>query len=283
MRSTYIINGFFKKISVVLKEERGQTLLAVVFLLMLALGVVVSVSEKFYKTLRIFSTGDSNVKATAVAEALAERLLAEDNSVLENYITNCGGNCSLSVTDPRGISSSATAIITYLGNLATYSLPIGRVDSSEVNMTNYPNNRNFWVCWNSTSSGATAPSLYAIFVSGAAGSYGTDTYAYNSANSTNTFNGFSTAAPLYTYQNCFRIDGRTAPKLVRLKAYYSDVTVTIVPDTGLTVPQQGVQIDIVGTSGDAKKTLTITKTPVALPQDFDYALLQRSTTDPLSN
>jgi len=264
-------------------NEKGQTLLAVVFLLMLALGIVVSVSEKFYKTLKIFSSGDSSVKATGAAEALAERLLALDNSVLETYITNCGTNCALSITDPRGIVSSATAVITTLGNLSSYSVSVTRTDGAEVNMTNYPNNRNFWVCWNSVNSGATAPSLYAIFVSGAAGSYGTDTYAYNSANSSNTFNGFSAAAPLYSYQSCFRVDGRTAPKLIRFKSYYSDVTVTVVPDTGLTIPQQGVQIDITGVSGDAKKSLTLTKSPVALPQDFNYALFQKSTSEPLSN
>lgn len=267
----------------VFKDQKGQTLLAVVFLMLMALGVVVSVSERFFKNIRMFATGDSNVKATAVAEALAERLLAQENSVLETYITNCGSNCSLSVTDPRGIVASATATISYLGNLATYSLPVTTDAVAEVNLINYPNNRNLWVCWNYSGSGSLAPSLYGIFVNGNSGSYGTDTYAYNSVGSTNTFNGFSSAAALYGYNSCFRVDGRTAPKLLRLKSYYSNVTVTIVPDTGLTIPQQGIQIDVTGSSGGTVKTLTVTKSPVAMPLDFDYTLFQKSTSEPLSN
>lgn len=270
------------------KNESGQTLVIIVFVMVIALAVGIGISNRFVSNLRISSVVDSSGRAVSVAEALVERLLIVDNSTLEDYINfgSCGSNCTLTIPGIDGVDATATATLSYEGNTSDpLQVPLTVSETVEVNLDTYNDLSDSWVCWDDISGfpGSAQPSIVAMHVFGNSGSYSMNTYAYNAISSTNTSNGFDTATALYGYDNCITISGQNNPRLLRLRPIYNSVTAYFIPDSGVTVPSQGIRIEAEGSVLDTRKTVTVIKSATSLPVDFDFAIISRSETEPLSN
>ncbi len=264
-------------------SQRGQTVVAITFLMLIALGIGVTISTSFFKNLRMVANIDSAGRALGVAEAAAERLLLESQQTLQDYITygNCGANCTLQITGDDGVDATATVVLSYVGNSTeNYQIALKKTETTEVNLTGYPNGQNVSVCWNSLT--GDLPAVTVLFFYGTSGSYSTDNYAYNSIGSTYS-NGFSTASSNYGYTNCFTVTGKTNPVALRIKPLYADVTAFVVPTAGATIPMQGILITSTGVFGDALKTIKVTKSFSHSPTLFDYVLYQKTPDYPLSN
>ncbi len=250
-------------------KNSGQAIVAILLILTLALIVATGISSRFISSLRTKVTSDYSYKADSVAQALAEKLLLTDFQTLKGYITNnnCGSNCTLTLN--QGVAgSSATAALSHLGNSSNaFEVDASTDEASGVSLEGYGSNKNIDICWNNLTNG-TKPSVIALFVFGTAGSYLADSYAYNANGSINTSNGFSSAVANFGYANCFTVTGKSSPRLLRLRSVYGDVKVYAKPVSGEVIPSQGVKITSVGTSGDAARTVVVSKSDTFLPVDF---------------
>lgn len=267
-----------------IKAQQGQILIIVVAVMIIALGIGVSVSARFVNRLHNTSQTDNASRASAIAEAAVERFLVKSQQTLEDYINynNCGSNCNLTIINPDGVVANATVTLSFEGNsIASLPLSLIKNETQQVNLTGYSNSQNLYVCWNSSS--GNHPSIVASLIYGSSGSYNMDTYAYNSVGSQNTSNGFSLSSSNLGYTDCFVLQSKTTPVLLRIKSIYDDASVYVVPGSNLTLPKQGIYIESIGTVGSTIKKVKVLKSFSYLPSQFDYVLYQKSQTSPLSN
>ena len=261
--------------------KKGQTLIAIFIIMLIALSVGVAVSSRFTASLHIFSRTDDSSKALAAAEAGLERTLALPMDTLKDYVDHgsCGTNCIWQVTDTTGQIIRANVTLSYEGNSSTeaYKLNLSQDANSELSLAGYTSGKTLSVCWNS------GASVYANYISQSGSSIKSKGYEYNAISSTHTENGFSPSSAMNGYQSCFNITATDTPLVLRLKSYYEDTQVFLVPYSGGSVPMQGILLKSVGQAGDSRRTVSALKTFPHTPVIFDYVLYQKSPTDPLSN
>jgi len=261
-----------------MKMQKGQTLVIVFFLMILALSIGVIISQRFISNFRMDIRTDDYGKATSVADALLERLLSAPYTQLADYIqnSNCGTNCTLQIPYTGGLAANASAVLSYSSaSSGVYSMNLGVDDTSEINLTSYAGG-NLDICWNG------AASLYAAYVYTQSSVVKILPYAYNATGSLRD-NFFSTATALNGYNSCFTVTTANTPNALRLKAYYEDTTVSVSPQSGVTLPSQGITINVTGTYMEAVKNSIVVKTSPSVPTIFDNAITQTSDDEPLSN
>lgn len=264
--------------------ESGQTLVIIVFVMLLALSVGISSSSRFIKGLRSNTETQINYRSGAVAEAALERILLKSADELDDYITygSCGADCTLSITNSDGLVETANVMLSRLGNSSdSFELHVFQNQVTEINLSGYPNNTDVDVCWDDPSSGD-YPSLVGILITGTTGNYQADAFAYNSVSSTET-NNFSTTSASNGLDNCFTINSATDPQVIRMRALYQDTNVTVFPDASATIPTQGILIESTGNVLESQTTVTAIKGNNVVPYLFDYAVFSKSEFNPLAN
>ncbi len=265
-------------------SQKGQTLIIIVFIMIAALAIGVSVSNRFITTLSITSDAYAGYQAQAVAEAAIENILTLTSTQLKEFIqfNSCGSYCQLEIVGPDGVVQTATVTLSTLGtDSQPFTTRLSRDEITEINLNGYGNNKTLSVCWNAPPSGE-LPSVYGILLRGTQGNYVANNYAYYSAGSSQ-INGFSPAVSANGYQNCMILNTGTNPQALRVRSIYNDVEVTVIPDSSATLPTQGILIESVGRVQDSVKTVSVIKSENMVPLDFDYILYQKSESEPLSN
>lgn len=265
-------------------RESGQTLIIIVFVMVLALATGISVSSRFIKNLRSTTRTQTGYRSGAVAEAVLERILLKSSDELQDYINygSCGADCTLSITNSDGVIETANVTLTQLGNSSDpFVLHITQDQSSEINLSGYDDDTDVTICWNDPSSGE-YPSIVGMLIHGTLGNYEASSFAYNSAASTQN-NNFYTASAANGYQNCFSVDSQSDPEMIRLRALYQDIDVTVIPDSGSVIPSQGILIESEGHVLDTNTKVSAIKGTNATPYIFDYVLFSKSESNPLAN
>ncbi len=263
------------------KNQDGQTLVVIFMLMVIALTIGVALASRYIKTLHVLTETDNSARALAVAEAAVEHILLLPISTLEDYAQNgtCTTDCYLEITSADGQVVSATIELSKLGNSTDpFVIDLATDSTYQINLVGYPDNQDVSVCWNTVDMSVTT-----IFIHGTTGGYSADAYSYNPTTTSHSDNNFDIAAPSFGYANCFTINSQTDPAMLRIKAYYEEGPAVIVPSSGNALPTQGILIESTGKAGAAEKKVVVIITDPILPQIFDYALYQKSTTQPLSN
>jgi hypothetical protein len=261
-------------------KEQGQTLVAVIVLMVLALTVGVVISNRFIRTLRDISQSDNSSKALAVAEAGIERMLLLPNETLEGYINfnNCGTACILEITGALGIKVRADITLSFIGaSNDPFELKGKEGEVSQVYLSGYNSGGTLNVCWDDNSS------IYASYIYEQSSVVKSNIYAYNPVGYVGFDNGFTNSASAYGHQSCFTVTAVNTPRLLRLKSFSSDPIIYIIPSEGQNLPSQGVLITSTGRAGNAIRVVKVLKATASAPEYFDFVLYQKSTTDPLSN
>lgn len=265
-------------------NNKGQTLIFVAFVMIIALSIGVVISDRIIGGLNRSSGFDSSARALGVAQALSERVLALPNTTLDAYIqnNNCSTACNLSITGSDGVISTATATLSYAGSTATeFNVSVQKDSVYEVNLSGFSNSASINVCWENADSGNN-PSVVASHVYGTS-SYSIVKYAHNSTSTVYTANGFSTAGAYLSYPNCFTVTAKTNPKLLRVRAVYNDLKLHIIPQSGSTLPVQGYLITSVGAVNNVKRTVKYIKSSAFSPFPLDFAIFSTSETSGLGN
>ncbi len=264
-------------------NQKGQTLIVVMMLMIISLSIGLAISQRIIKGSGNSTTLDTSSRAYAVAEAAIEKMLPTAPGTLDTYINNnsCGTNCQVTITGADGVAATATVSLSYAGNSTSlFNTKVSRDDVTEVDLTGY-GNRPLELCWDG-SSGST-PSVSALFVYGSSTPYSSQRYAYNSTSTTHSSNGFTAAAPDLSYSNCFTISGQDNPRFVRIRAIYQDLNLYVIPKSGGTLPVQGYLLTSVGRLGSVTKTVTALKSRSFVPSSFDYVLFSTSDSTILTN
>ena len=81
------------------RSYKGQTLVIIVSVMVIALAVGMSISTRFVKSLSNMSRVDLSSRALAIAEAGAEHLLSLPMDTLSGYINanNCDSVCRIEI------------------------------------------------------------------------------------------------------------------------------------------------------------------------------------------
>ncbi|MBN1162667.1 hypothetical protein JXA34_02905 [Patescibacteria group bacterium] len=268
------------KINIKKNSQKGQTLIIVFMVMLVALIVGLTLSSRFISTLRVLSRSDNSAKALGVAEALIENFLLLPRSTIEDYATNgtCGADCLLTITDDNGMELRAELTLSFLGDSSfDYEVLIHEEDVEEVSLTGYTSDSSVDICWN------TEASLYASYVYDDSGVVRSNAYAYSPIGTAYSGDNFDTATEMHGYSNCFTVDTVETPLLLRLKPYRGTTDVHIVPAPGETLPVQGILLTSRGYAGEAQREVNVLVTNSIAPELFDYAIFQYSSSDPLSN
>lgn len=265
-------------------NQKGQTLVIILFVMIVALTTGLALSSRFITTLSSHTETNLSYRAEAVALAGMERILLKSRQELEDHITfgDCGTDCILQITNDDGILETATITLSLLGNSSEPFLTSVSQDTSiEVNLNGYADNTPVTICWNDLGSGSPA-SLTGMVISGDSGNISGVAFAFNAVLSTES-NGFDTTAASLGYDNCFSQDSGTVPQLLRVMALYNDVDIAIIPDASTQLPGQGILIESTGTVLDATHKVSAIKSENYLPPVFDYAVYNRSEVNDFSN
>ena len=262
------------------KNEKGQTLIIAVIIMVIALAIGITVSSRFISTLRNISESDNSARALAVAEAAIENMLMVPQETLESYINynNCGNNCVLEISGESNYRARADVTLSFAGSTNDpYSIKVYDGEVYQLSLDGYGSSSNIDVCWDSDAS------VYASYVYESSGLILNDIFAYNPLGYTGIINGFDEATSLHEHSSCFSVTTTGTPRVLRVKPYNDDSKMYFVPASGQNIPSQGILISSVGRSGDAVKTVQVLKTTGAVPEYFDYVIYQKSLNTPLSN
>lgn len=262
------------------KDEKGQALVITFVIMVIFLSFGLTVASKYIKGLRNITQADQSTRALGIAEAAVEHILLIPIETLEEYATNgnCGTDCYLEI-EADGINMFATVEISHLGSTSEpFVMEVKQDVTHQVNLLSYPDNQPFYVCWNGSSS-----SITALYHFGTVGNYETLAYSYNPVGTSNASNGFDMSIPLFGYANCFTIVSRQNSVMLRIKSFYADTNLVVIPAAGLSLPSQGISIISTGHVGTARRKVSVLITDPFVPSVFDYALFQKSPDDSLSN
>ncbi|MEK7595833.1 MAG: hypothetical protein AAB443_04585 [Patescibacteria group bacterium] len=266
-------------------NQRGQTLIVMLLIMLAALAIGLAVSQRLVGSLWRSANLDNASRSDTVAHALVERVLTIPSATLDSYITNsnCTTDCGLTITGNDGVTSIATATLSYAGNSTqTFDVSIDKNSVYEISMTSYSGSASVELCWDNAISGSN-PSVYVTYIYGSSAPYSISYYAYNSAATLFTANGFMAATPDLSYPNCFTISPKTSPQFMRLKALYNNVFLHVVPKNGASIPVQGYLISVTGQTGQVRRTLKLIKSKPFLSPIFDFTLFSTSGDTSLQN
>lgn len=264
-------------------NQRGQTLVIIVLVMLVALSLGITISTRYFNRLRNITQTDSASRAIAVAEAAVEKILLLPNETLENYVEygNCGSDCTLQITGSDGVAAVANVTLSYVGNSSDpVSTNLAQTSYSVINLEGYGHGKKIWICWNSPPLGE-LPSVTGLYYFKDT-RYEVNPFAYNSIGSPYTTNGFSEASANYGYQNCFSVTASETPYKIRLKSIYNETPVVIIPSSGEEIPLQGFLIESTGNFAGITKKVKVIKSDPILPNEFDYTIYSKSESEPLS-
>jgi hypothetical protein len=267
------------------KDQKGQTIAAVIMIMLIALSVGVSVSTRFIKSLRMSSRTDTSSRAVAIAEAVVERILKTDYQVLSDYINfgNCGSACTLQIVGADGVTATAAVTLSFAGGSSEpYLISLKEDDIIEVNLQGYSDGTDLNICWDNPPQGE-LPAVTGSLVYGTDGNYQVDAFAYNSIGSIYGANGLDEAISGFGYGHCALVNGVSDMMAVRVRSIYSNVDAYVVPEAGVDLPSQGILISSLGTVVDTERKVEVVMSNPYLPLPFDYVLYSRSADTPLSN
>lgn len=270
---------------------KGQTLVIILLGTSVALTVALAVSVRTISSLKQTTTTARAQAALAAAEAGAEIGLSRVQSTAPGdaackTVSGCAGSGSISETSTSYSYTAAAAGASPDG----YLIDLARDQTQEIKLDGYPSGGSLKVCWYDPGLDSTpVNALELIYVDGS----GTmSKYAYNGDTSLSS-NGFSSppgpgqvmvAGHGVSFQHCQIIVVSGTPKILRIKAFYNNVSAAVEPQGGASLPVQSYRVESTGQTSDGSviKKVRVTKSLPALPGIFDFGLYSGSTTQPLS-
>lgn len=251
----------------------GQALLMVVVAMIIILTVSLSVATRSFINVRTSSEEASSSAAFSAAEAGIERYL-KNSQTFSGPIGN--SDVAVVTTQIGGSGTNPTQIVLNSGN------PVLRDDGVDVWLSTYPGYTGpYWsgtmrVYWGDTTDCASS-AVEVVLISGPSAnplsSPTTTRYAFDQCAARRGANAFT--APIaggtvggVAFANAadIVINAATPGIIARVIPLYLNTTVAVTGGTGF--PQQGSVVSSTGTSGDAKRKITIYQGFPKVPNEF---------------
>lgn len=241
-----------------IKNQKGQTLLIIIFAITLGLVALVGVSSRIVTSTKRVFIDNAYYKAQAVAEAGAEKFLLKSNSELKTLVDN--NTCNpVNLYTPTGFGSSVSGncILDLAESRAVVGVE-GFLGGSEVT-TNIPSNSmvginlagfsgNLGVCW--TSTGYSDIYYFVYHTNGSSYEVNKDLYTCDTSFSAWCANPPSDHVPAGIKKatdvggkSCFAISVPSGAITLQLMSVVNASEVTV---GGINLPSQGYRITSVG-------------------------------------
>lgn len=259
------------------KEERGQALLIVVLVMVIALTVGLSIASRTITNLRTSTEEANSQKALSAAEAGVEQAIKTNTSIATQNLSN-NTSYQTSVTSVLG-----TQFLMDGGN------PVQQDNGADLWLSDYSSDPtklylNPWsgrltVVWGTTSDPCANPAIEVVVISGTKASPVSTRYAYDGCASRASLNHFSTnvtssrltinGKDLY-FQNNVAISVSSG-LIARVIPIYQNGPIGIIGSVAL--PSQGSTITSTGTSGTTQRKVNVFQGYPEIPAEFfQYSL-----------
>ncbi|HZQ29660.1 MAG TPA: pilus assembly PilX N-terminal domain-containing protein [Patescibacteria group bacterium] len=254
------------------KEEKGQALLIVVLVMVIALTVGLSIASKTITNLRTSTEEANSQKALSAAEAGVEQAIKTNASILTQNLSN---NTSYK-TDVTGVSG--TNFLMNGGN------PVQQDNGADLWLSDYspdstkiylnPWSGNLTIKWGTTSDPCLSPAIEVLIVSGTKASPTSTRYAFDGCAARSSSNHFSTQVTLTRstingkdlyFQNTVPISVSSG-LLGRVIPVYQNGAIGIIGSVAL--PSQGSTITSTGTSGNTLRKVNVFQGYPEIPSEF---------------
>lgn len=261
-----------------LNNEKGQVILLVVLVMVVALSVGLSLVSRNIFQLKTSLEDTDSQKAFTAAEAGIEEALQKGSNITGQSL---GNNSSISQVQITQIRSAQL--------LLNNSLPVRRDEGTDVWLSNYPDysgalTGKLIFYWGTGSTPCNQAALEIITISSPAGSPIITRAAvdHNDCPGRITQNRFTNAAAgatilgqAFSYSTTINY---TNGQYIRVVPLFADAEIgisnTTNADIPLTLPIQGKLITSTGTSGQSSRELTYFQSYQGVPTEFFYSLFQ---------
>lgn len=250
-------------------SEKGQALLIVVLVMVVALTVGLSVASKSITNLRTSTEEANSQKALAAAEAGIEQSIKSNASIASQTLSN-QATYSTNVTQVLG-----TSFLLIGGN------PVLQDNGTQIWLSNYsqdpgliyanPWSGNLTIKWGSTSNSCSEAAIEAIIISGSKTSPVTTRYAFDPCVTRTGQNHFGVATlskstisgkDLY-FQAVVPVSSGLIGKIIPL---YANTPIGLTGDSAL--PSQGSTITATGTSGTTTRVVNVFQGYPEIPSEY---------------
>jgi Tfp pilus assembly protein PilX len=252
--------------------QRGQVLLIVILVMVVALTIGLSVVSRSITTLRTTKESESSQRAFSAAEAGIESILTSANGSSSKTLTN-NSSFSTSITTVSGAS-----LLINNGNA------IAQDDGVDVWLSVYPNytsqfNGTVKIYWGSSQevcsgSNNTQAALEIVVMTGLSTAPVIKHYAVDPCSARAALNNFTGSVQAgatingVSYAHSYQVSDAIVNGLImRIVPLYAS-TILAVSGNGANLPAQGQLISSVGTSGQASRKITVFKGYPKLPVEF---------------
>lgn len=265
-------------------NQRGQALLAIILVMVVGLTVGLSLVSRSVTDIQTATQIEGSSRAFSAAEAGIE-------SVLKNSSDTSGcpssGNCFNVVTSLAG-GTDAPLQVGEVGIGDTYNLWLvwhKQVGSDWVpDLSNPYLGTDITVCWQKVNLADPDPAIEAAVFYQNLPNYGVWRGAYDPniartpANKFTDVSGSLGSCPGYSgyYLATINLVPPTIPAgtkiALRLRPFYAKANVVVIPQSGNSLPTQGLAISSTGTAGGVSRKVSVIQSYPALSPVFDYVL-----------
>lgn len=256
--------------------QKGQALLIVVLVMVVALTVGLSVVSKSITNLRTSTEEANSQKALAAAEAGIEQSIKSNISIATPQTLSNNSTYSTNVTQVLGTSFLLNGGNPVLQDNGT-QIWLSNYSASPSNLYTSPWSGNLTIEWGVTSNSCSEAAIEAVIISGNKTSPVTTRYAFDPCQSRTGSNRFQTVSLLkstisgkdFYYQATINISSGLIGKIIPL---YANTPIGLAGSTPL--PSQGSTITATGTSGTTSRVVNVFQGYPEIPSEyFPYNLL----------
>lgn len=258
-------------------RERGQTLLIVVLVMVVALTVGLSVASRSITNLKTSKEEESSQRAFSAAEAGVERALK----------TSCSNPpCVLTgdFIENKSSFNTSTTILSGAQFLANGGNTISKDDGVDIWLTQYPDysggpwNGNLTIYWGDSSGDCSNAALEVIVISGTKSSPRSKRDGFDPCNSRRSSNKFSPPSSgggsiggkNFAYKKS--INNISQGLIVRIIPLYYSTSIGVSGGSNA-LPSQGTIVSSTGASGTTSRKITVFQGYPSLPSEFFQYIL----------
>lgn len=259
-----------------LNSERGQTLLIVVLVMVVALTIGLSVASRSIISLRTATEEENSQRAFSAAEAGVEKALKSGGNVGVVDLLNVGTTSKIQKAEIKNVGG--TAFLLKNGSV------IKKDEGGDIWLSTYPNytapfyNGNLTIRWKSNGSDCSSAAMEIIVIYDSA-SPKTKRYVFDPCSSRTPPNNFSSATAETFSSSGITFSYKSSPitisngLIARAIPLYQDTPILIQGTVAL--PNQAKQVDATGESGGTVRQVSYYQGfPELPPEFFQYVLFQ---------
>lgn len=268
------------------RSRKGQIIVIMLGVMMIALIVGLSVSSRVITSIRQSSYSGQSAEALSLAEAGAEDGLKrlKDDPTLIHHLPYYHGDAALG----GGIFNYTISLLGASAVFTEFS-PISRDEVIQIELNGYPAAVSVNISWVDSShpdEQSERMALVATLVYDDGGVYKARRYAWDPNGARAAANNFATpgsigytplaGGPTYRYQASVATPAGVTLKFLRVRALYGVSTtpnsIAVSGTGGSNIPSQGIVISSTGYVGKTRRSIEVFKSEPMLPEIFDFVL-----------